>query len=385
MPRIILLADFGEGYANSLLRGVVKYSKGREGHPAGRGTWVLCKMPLSYRDDHGLRGVLEWALRWKADGIIAQFSSDRGAGGGEDAVALFRQHGIAATNITSANLTVGEIGATHFLQRGLRSFAFYGAKGVLWSQKRVEGFVGEIARHGFKGNFSQYHNPDVWFYDSTPLMEWLVGLPVPVGIMACNDAHAHHLVEACSMCGLRIPDQVMVLGVDNDEFVCTTLSDPPLSSIEQDVERGGWEAAALIERMIEEPEGHLEDVVVNPTRIVTRQSTEMYASEDYYISLALRHIHQNIDQRLHVEDIVRLVPLSRRLLEIRFRQVTGLSVYSYISNLRVERFAKRLLETDEGIVEIALELGFHDYKNVARQFKNIKGCTPSEFRVRSRD
>jgi LacI family transcriptional regulator len=141
----------------------------------------------------------------------------------------------------------------------------------------------------------------------------------------------------------------------------------------------------LMERMIANPDGKFDDVVVNATRVVTRRSTDLYATDDSYISMALRHIHANADRRLGVEDIVGCVPLSRRLLETRFRQITGMSVYSYIMNVRIDKFAERLLETDDSITEIALEMGFPDYKNISRQFRAVKGCSPSEYRSQNQN
>jgi LacI family transcriptional regulator len=380
MPRIILLTDFSEDYANRLLKGIVRYSK-------EHGPWVLCKMPLSYREVHKIEGVLEWALKWKADGIIAQFYNS-------DNVGLFRRHGIAAIaqdfrlrfteipNITGTHFAAGRMGADHFIGKGFRSFGFYGFKRIVWSEERCEGFRSEIEKHGYGDNFSEYRNigsDDLWYYESVSLREWLDGLPKPCAIMACDDSRAYHIVEVCNLHGIRVPEDVAVLGVDNDEVVCS-LSDPPLSSIEQDVEAGGYAAAQLMERMINDPDGKFEDVVVNATRVVTRRSTDIYATEDNYISTALRYIHDNADRKLGVEDVVRQVPLARRLLETRFRRVTGTSVYSYIMGARIERLARRLLETDDPITDVALQMGFTDYKNISRQFRSLKGCTPSEYR-----
>jgi LacI family transcriptional regulator len=384
MPRIILLTDFSEDYANRLLKGIVRYSK-------GHGEWVLCKMPLSYRDVHKIEGVLDWALRWKADGIIAQFYNS-------DNVGLFRQHGIAAIaqdfrlrfteipNITGTHFAAGRMGADHFLGKGFRSFGFYGFKRIVWSEERCEGFRSEIEKHGYGDNFSEYRNigaDDLWYYESVSLREWLDALPKPCAIMACDDSRAYHIVEVCNLHGIRVPEEVAVLGVDNDEVVCT-LSNPPLSSIEQDVEAGGYAAAMLMERMIADPGGKFEDVVVSATRVVTRRSTDVYATGDNYISAALRYIHENAGGKLGVEDVIARVPLARRLLETRFRQATGTSVYSYILGTRIEKFAQRLLETDDPITDVAMEMGFPDYKNIARQFRSVKGCTPTEYRDRGR-
>jgi len=381
MPRIILLTDFTEAYAINLLKGIVQYSKGRE-------PWVLCKMPLSYRDLYEVEGVLDWALKWKAEGIIAQFYNS-------DNVKIFKENGIAAIaqdfkqrftdipNITGEHHLAGQMGANYFVKKGFTNFAFYGFKGIVWSEERCNGFRNEIAKHGFGNNFSEYQNiesTDLWFYESAPLMKWLHDLPKPVALMACDDNQGNHIIEVCNQCGIKIPEEVAVLGVDNDEIICT-LSEPSLSSIHQGVEKGGYETAALMDDMIKNPDKQFEDVIVYPTHIVTRQSTDIFATEDRHISTVLKYIHQNSDKKLNVDDIVKIVPLSRRLLETRFKYVTGYSVYAYMLHLRIEKFAEKLIETDNSIVEIALEMGFFDYKNISRQFKAIMGCTPSEFRV----
>lgn len=382
MPRIILLTDFTEQYAISLMKGVVQYSK--ESEP-----WVLCKMPLAYRDLNGVEGVLEWALKWKADGIIAQFNDD-------DDVAIFKQHRIVAMaqdfkhrftdipNITGEHRLAGRMGAAYFLKRGFVNFAFYGYRGVVWSEERCEGFRQEIGSQGFGANFYEYQNEEsteLWFYETAPLVEWLKSLPKPVALMACDDNQGHHIIEVCGQCGIKVPEEVAVLGVDNDDIICT-MSEPSLSSLQQDVEKGGYEAAKLMDALIKNPGVKFKDIVVRPTNIITRQSTDIYATDDKYISRVLKHIHQHSEQRLAVADLVRLVPLSRRLLESRFREVTGSSIYAYMLNLRLEKFADKLIENDEPITEIAFKMGFTDYKNISRQFKNRMGCTPTEYRRR---
>jgi len=272
------------------------------------------------------------------------------------------------------------MGADYFFKNGFRSFGFYGFGGVVWSEERCDGFRMEVERHGCA--FSEYRSvraDDLWFYESMSLREWLEALPKPCAIMACDDNRAHHIVEVCGLHGIAVPQQVAVLGVDNDEVICT-LSDPQLSSIEQGVEQGGYDAARLIERMIERPDERFGDVVVGVTRIVTRRSTDIYATGDNYISAALRYIHTNADSKLGVEDVVNHVPLSRRLLETRFRNETGMSVYAYIMKVRIDKLADMLLERDENIADAAMRMGFGDYKNISRQFRAIKGCTPSEYR-----
>ncbi len=380
MARVILLTDFSEEYAKLLLKGIVEYSKEHE-------PWVLCKMPLSYRDVHGIDGVLQWALKWGADAIIAQFYPT-------DNVSIFKEYGIVAIaqdfktrfteipNITGAHTIAGKIGANYFIQKGFKNFAFYGFKNIVWSQERCEGFKNELKENNLCNSYFEYQNEEfkeLWFYESKPLIDWLRILPKPIAIMACDDNQGHHITELCKQYGIMIPEEISILGVDNDESICS-LSEPPLSSINQAVEKGGYETARLIEKLTGNPNAEYENIIVQPTSIITRQSTDIYATEDYHIAVVLKHIHQNSDKKLNVDDITKLVPLSRRLLEIRFKHVTGLPIYTYILNLRIEKFAQKLLENNIPIVEIAMDLEFSDYKNISRQFKKAKGCTPSDYR-----
>jgi LacI family transcriptional regulator len=382
MARVILLTDFSEEYAKRLLRGIVQYSK--EHQP-----WVLCKMPLSYRDLYEVEGVLEWAIQWKADGIIAQFYST-------DRVGIFKENGIVAIaqdfksrfaeipNITGAHRLAGKMGANYFIRKGFRNFAFYGLKDIVWSQERYDGFKDELSQYGMDNKLYEYKNEDfkgLWYYESVPLISWLETLPKPVAMMACDDSHAHHIAELCQQYRIKIPEEISLLGVDNDEAICT-LSDPPLSSLDQAVEHGGYETARLLDKLIANPNAPHEDVVVYPTHVVTRQSTDIYATGDKYIATVLKHIHQHADKKLNIGEMTQLVPLSRRLLEERFKKVTGFPVYTYIMNFRINKFAEKLLETDHSIIEIVTDMGFSDYKNMARLFKQVKGCTPSEYRMK---
>lgn len=176
----------------------------------------------------------------------------------------------------------------------------------------------------------------------------------------------------------RIPNDIAILGVDNDETICK-LSAPNLSSLSQGVEQGGYDVARLIDRLIRNPEAEWEDVMVMPLNIITRQSTDIYANNDPHIAEVLRYIHENISQKITVDDLVKLVPLSRRLLETRFKKGMGTSIYDYIIQTRIEKMMQLLCE-GLSVSEAAAELGFSDIKNVSRTFRQLKGITPSEYR-----
>jgi LacI family transcriptional regulator len=380
MIKIILLSDFGEEYYKNLLRGITRYSK-------DHGPWTFCKMPTYYRETIGIDGILQWAREWEADGIIGQFYNDQEVEkftkAGIPVIAQdFKERFTNIPNITGNYHETGRMGAEYFLQKGFRHFAFYGFNNIVWSRERGQGFEGRVKEEGYDVHFYELKDcpsTDLWYYKPSALSVWLNSLPKPIAIMACDDNQAHHIVEAAGHAGILIPDDVAVLGVDNDELVCD-LSDPPLSSIALATEKGGYEAARLMEKMIATNTCVASDVVVKATQVVTRHSTDIFASKDKYIVNALKYIHDNLDKNLKVDQVLKEVPLSRRSLEKRFVQTTGYPVYEYIYNQRIEKFTQKLLETDMTIFEIALDLGLSDSKNIARQFKQIKGLTPVEYR-----
>jgi LacI family transcriptional regulator len=380
MNKIILLSDFSEEYNKNLLRGITRYSK-------DHGPWTFCKMPTYYRETIGIEGILQWAKEWEADGIIGQFYNDEEVNKFTEAnipvIAVdFKERFTDIPNITGNYHQTGRLGADYFLKKGFKNFAFYGFNNIVWSRERAEGFEERIQQAGFDVHYYELKDSrsnDLWYYKPSALSDWLKSLPKPIALMTCDDNQGHHITEAARHAGIRIPDDIAVLGVDNDETICH-LSDPPLSSIETDSEKGGYEAARLMEQMIENKTCTGPDVVVKATQIVTRHSTDIFASKDKYIVTALKYIHGNLDKNLKVDQVLREVPLSRRSLEKRFIMTTGYPVYEYIYNQRIEKFTQKLLETDMTIFEIALELGLSDSKNIARQFKQIKGITPMEYR-----
>lgn len=382
MIRLIFLSDFTEAFPHNLLQGILTYAKQKAKEP-----WVVCRMPPSYKDQYGIEGVVEWAKNWNANAIIGRFNSD------ED-VSLFQQNGIIAVaqdfkqrfcnipNITSDYKATGHMAAAFFLERGFKHFAFYGYENTVWSDERCDGYQQHIEAAGLGTHFYAYTNQPLetlWYYDTTPLVQWLKGLPPQTALFCCDDNQGNKITEACKLSGIRIPEDIAVLGVDNDTTVCD-LSDPPLSSINLDIEHGGYDAAELITQLMKHPEMKYHDVIIKPTTIINRASTNSFATDDPYIAQALEFIHNNLYAQLTVTDLVKQLPLSRRLLENRFKQATGKSVYNYILNTRMELFARLIQETDKPISEIAIDMGFNNYGNLARQFKMIKGCTPTEYR-----
>ncbi|WP_025764298.1 AraC family transcriptional regulator [Dyadobacter tibetensis] len=380
MYKIILLLDFAEAYSKSLMKGINTYSK-------EHGPWIFCRMPLFHRETVGMDGILKWALEWGADGIIGQLYNDQDiqkiVDAGIPVIAQdFKERFTEIPNITGAYRSTGALGAEYFLKKGFTNFAFYGFGDIVWSRERAEGFEDRLAQSGHEVHYFEHkkaRSTELWYYKPSSLSRWLKSLPKPIGLMTCDDNQGQHITEACRHVGIRIPEEVAVLGVDNDEMICD-LSDPPLSSIALDTEQGGYEAGRLMDQMIQQGTQAFYDIVVAPLQVITRHSTDIYATHDHHIASSLKYIHQNIEKNLHVDEVVKQVPLSRRALEKRFLEITGFPIYKYIFNLRIEKFTQKLLDTDMSVFEIAMDMGLTDSKNIARQFRQVKGCSPSEFR-----
>lgn len=378
--RLLFITDFTEQFAYRFLRGILNYSQRTE-------PWVVCKMPPAFKRQIGLEGVVSWAKTWRADVVIGQFDP-------EDDVTIFKKNGIIAIaqdyvskfsqipNITGEYEKTGRMAAEHLLARKFENFAFFGYNGVCWSDERYEGFRKTIEEAGFGENLHLYDRQNIdnmWYYDPTCLNEWLKSLPKPIAIMACDDNQGNLLIQACHVCGFKIPFDVAIIGVDNDEILCN-LSEPAMSTINVDIERGGYDTAAMVEKMVANPSYRGEDITLKSLNVIARVSSSLFATNDPSVLKVLRYILANIDRRISVSDVLAQVPMSRRLLEQRFKEMTGLTIYNYITIHRIERFAQLLLSSNDSVSDIAARMDEFDTKSISRRFKAIKGCTPSEYR-----
>lgn len=384
MARVLMMTDFSESYANKLLSGIMRYSHEHE-------PWTVCKVPLSLRDSGRMQELVDFATRWKADAVIGQFRSGDPVEGFLDRGIItlaqdFQQRFPNLINISGDYIHSGEMAADYFIEKGVRHFAFYGISGMVWSEERLEGFENRIEERLPDASLSVRMITslrDVWWYDTASLTEWLAALPKPVAILGCDDNIAYQIIEAVTQVGredMRIPDDILVMGVDNDASVCQMCS-PQLSSINQEVEHAGYQAAALIDELLAFPpaerRSRYRDIIVKPSYITTRQSTDAYIHQNPYVSKVMYYVNENLGSRIKVESLVDLVPMSRRMLETTFARETGISLYQYIIRARVNRM-KDLINAGHSPLQAADELGT-EYKIIARNFKNLTGMTPAEY------
>lgn len=378
MFKILVLTDFSSEFSRHLLRGIIRYS--REAGP-----WSFQRMPLYFRMMYGDEGVVEYARKWNADAIIAQLrNTDINL---LDSLQIpiivqnYAERNEAVSNLTGDYYNTGVMAARFFLSKGYYNFAYYGYKKAIWSRERGAGFRDEVEKQGFTCHILENKNPDTreWVYNHEQIAEWLLSLPKPVGLFACDDNYALQISETCNIYNIAIPEEISLLGVNNDELLCN-ISNPPLSSIVLDVENGGYQAGRLLHKLIEKKIKGPFNIVIEPLYIEHRASTQKYAVTDKYIQKVLSYIDANYTNQITVDDLVKQVPLSRRVLERRFKKATGSSLYKCIQDHKIDHFSRLLLNSDCNLYEAALLAGFDSYKNVPRIFRKYNNMTPAEYR-----
>jgi LacI family transcriptional regulator len=278
-------------------------------------------------------------------------------------------------------------------ERGFHHFAYCGFNGADYSDIRRDQFAQRAADAGLRCHvFVDPHQPledttlkheETGLTDGEAVAQWIKTLPKPIGLMACNDIRGQQVLNACRAVGVAVPDEVAVIGIDNDEVLCE-LSDPPLSSVVPNTERIGYAAAALLDHMMAGKKAPKQPLVIGPLGIVTRRSTDVLAIEDRHIASAVRFIRERACDGVDVGDLLRAVPLSRSTLERRFFKVLNRSPKEEILRVRMNRAKQLLAETDFPLSWIAEKLGLEHSEYLSVIFKKRTGMTPANFRERSR-
>ncbi len=377
MLKILLLSDFTSEYSRLLLRGFLRYSK-------EVGGWSFYRIPLT-TDDRYENTVIKIAQKWGADAIIGQISDVNVQKLKSIGIPIILQNytdrisGIS--NITGDYWGTGIMAANYFLKKRYKHSAFYGTRTTIWSREREEGFRERITESGHQ--MICYNEDYNIRYGSTSdlslLKDWLMALPRPIALFACDDAFALRVTEVCCLHNIRVPEDVAVLGVDNDEILCN-MSDPPLSSIVLDVENGGYQSACHLEQILSNRDLPQFNITINPMRIERRKSTEGYTIDDPLVLSTLRMIEDENNHQLTITEILTQVHVSRRVLEKRFKSRVGESIYQYMLKQRISWFAEKLLTCDKPVAELAFELGYEDYINLSKGFKRIYNMSPTQYR-----
>ena len=185
------------------------------------------------------------------------------------------------------------------------------------------------------------------------------------------------------MAGIRVPDDIAVLGVDDDDLICE-ISDPTISSIQLEVERGGYETCRLLHKQILSKSRQPFNVFISPSEIKERNSTQSNNITDPHVRKIVRYIDGNYRHEIMIQDLVKLVPLSRRSVEMHFKECTGMTIYQYLIKKRIEHFSYLLITSDRPCIDLAYEAGLKDVANASRTFRKYKGCSPLEYRKSAR-
>ncbi|MFM9197489.1 MAG: XylR family transcriptional regulator [Planctomycetia bacterium] len=395
MPLVAVILDAARPYDRLIIAGVARFARERT-------RWSL------YVEEDPLQKLPDLA-RWHGQGIIANFDDRRvarairglgipvvGVGGG------YGWHGSASgmPDFDTDSAAIGRLGAEHLLACGFETFAFCGYPRTTtsgWSEERAAAFAAVCTKagrpcHTFTG---RHGNARRWADLQGELARWLTQLPKPLGLMACNDLRARHVLEACRTLGLRVPHDVAVIGVDNDEMICD-LTDPPLSSIDPAARRIGYEAAALLDRLMHarpEPAGRgrggktrrppaaPERIVVPPIGVVARASTDTLATSDPAVVETLHALRRTPWMRPAVEALAAAVGLSRTGLETRFKAAVGRSIHEEYIRVRLAGTRRLITGSDLPLKSVAARTGFPSVQYMTTFVRRHTGLTPARLRA----
>jgi len=277
---------------------------------------------------------------------------------------------------------IARMGAEHLMSCGFRRFAYCGLPQRIWSDIRQKEFHRIITQHGYECHvypFPVSRRLMSREEEHPYLAAWLASLPKPIAVMTCNDDRGAQIIETCNFEGHQVPEQVAVLGVDDDDLICE-LTHPALSSIRFDLENAGFHAGELLHALVSRRVSGYHCIPLEPMNIVTRLSSDVTKHEDVIVRSAIRFIRSNYQSPIGVSEVARELDISRRTLERRFTAILGQSVLERILAFRREQAKELLRGTDDTIEQIAESAGFTNLKQMLRSFEKYENMTPTQFR-----
>lgn len=381
--RVMLLIESSRAYGRGCLLGVAAYVR-------SHARWSVLHI------ERGLTEALPRFLQsWKGDGIIARIENAKMAQAvaalGVPVVDLRGSHRPAGGAMLDTDpQIVTRIAADHFLDVGLRNFAYIGYPGVDFSERRIAAFQEYLSNRGlevhvYSSTQQVPSHTDVLGWEArgelegSAIVRWLQSLPRPLAVFACNDIRGRQIIEACNESGLSIPDDVAVIGVDDDEVICE-LCNPPLSSVQPDTMRLGYEGAALLDAMMKGEAATEETIFIPPKGLSRRLSSEAAAIDDREVASAMQIIRDHACEGLTVQDMVTQLNISRSTLERRFYSAFKRSPATEIERVRMSRAKLLLMETRYKLSKIAALTGYGTASQFATAFKRSTGITPGDFR-----
>lgn len=387
-PRVLLLIESSRGFGRSLLKGFAEYAR-------FHGPWCIDTSDPFFRRTTNRLQNLDRDYQRSLDGIVVrdidELSSLQKMGlpailaSTVEPVTGHTQHVFPV--ITTDNEAISQAAIQHLLEREFKNLAYCGYDGIQWSDLRAQ-FFSRIAEQTGE-SIHIYRQSRVkarrkWANELSVLGAWLKKLPKPIGIMTCCDDRSQNITEAAIQAGIRVPEEIAVIGVDNDELVCN-LANPPLTSVALATEKAGFRAAHLLDRLMRGREKMCgQRIVIPPTHVESRTSTDTLPLEDKDVIGAIQFIRSHIQKTIQVTDVADSVCLSRRTLERRFLKTLGRSVQQEINRQRTDHIGNMLLHTRMTQVEIAQAMGYTSLDNMRRFFQRHKGMTPLAYQRQSR-
>lgn len=373
---VALLIETSNSYARGLLKGVLAYIRAHH-------SWSLY-VP---EQERGARPP-GWLSRWHGDGIIARIET-------EEIARTVRKLDVPIVDVSAARHVPGipwvetddeaiaNLAAEHLRDRGFKHLAFCGERKFEWSRFRRDYFLAAASAAGCRcfvhESKSRFDKGYSWNREKQAMAAWLRKLPRPIGVMACYDIKAQQLLDVCRESNVAVPEEVAVIGVDNDELLCN-LSDPPLSSVIPDTHHTGYLAAELLDRAMSGKQVRQKGYLIKPLGVEARQSTDVLAIEDRHVAAALRFIREHACSGINVQTMMKAIPVSRRVLEGRFKSMIGRTPHEEIIRVRIERVKQLLRETEMKMSAIAERAGFQHVEYLSVAFKQKVGVSPSAFR-----
>ncbi len=378
MPKpkhILLMIETSKVYGRGLLEGIGRYAM-------AHGRWSM------YVEERSLEARQpSWLGNWEGDGIIFRSHSRSllnsvlatGAPAVDTNTAIT---GHRFPLVYADEAAVAQVACDHFLDRRFPHVGFCTLVEDPWVRLRRKAFVARLNELGQTCHcLSVKSKPGRlgWDEQRRRLAEWVGTLPKPVAVLAANDVCGTRLIDACRSIDVSIPEEVAVLGVDNDT-VLDPLTSPPMSSIDLNPTRIGYEAAALLDRLMAGESKPEEPVFVKPTGVVVRQSTDIFAVDDPEVATALSFIRRHAAEGIKVTDVLDHLCVSRATLERRFAAAIGRSPKDEIYRVRLEQVKRMLAFTDYVLAQIADLTGFKTASHLSVVFKRKTGLSPSQFR-----
>jgi LacI family transcriptional regulator len=377
MHHVAILVETARAYGRGVIRGIARYNR-------QRGNWSTYFQPQGLGEPPP-----PWLNKWKGDGIIARIDDMTTAN-------IVARVGVPVVNLRSTlphlsfpfigadNRAIARLAAGHLLERGFRHFGFCGFRRGCHRgfDVRRESFreIIERAAYSYRQLILRGNNlrPPSWEKEQDRIVQWLHSLPLPVGILSINDECGLQVLDACRRAGLSVPDQVAVIGCDNDEYACS-LSIPPLSSIDLNSERVGYEAAALLDRLMAGKSVPKRLPEIEPSGVITRRSTEVLATDDAAVVRAVGFIRRHACRPITVGDVVNHVQVPRTTLQIRVSRVIGRTLHQEIRRIQIAKARELLSAASIPIKRVAHECGFRNVQYFTRAFHRATGLTPGKF------